>query len=365
MDPTEDIPLEQSWDDTLRSAYDQVIDIDGHLVCPEAARTYPHTVTTLARMKSLPSCWCLKAAGTKLHRLGRLSQENLLQAQQCQQSLYNRGTRLRQFSPGDKMLVLLPSSSSKLLAKWQGSFVITRRVGDVDYEVAWSDRGGATQIYHLNLLKAWREAETAALPTSLHCDDHLTQAQRADVAALQQCFADVFSPLPGRTSLIEHHVETQLGVTVHSRPYRLPEHKRQIDQRELNEMLRMGVIEESHSAWFSPIVLVMKKDGSIRFCVDYHKVNEVSQFDAYPMPRVDELLDRLGTARCFTTLDLAKGYWQIPLSVESKEKQPSPLRTGCTNLSHFGWLFRSPRHLSAPYGLGAAAACCICCRLPG
>ena len=57
-----------------------------------------------------------------------------------------------------------------------------------------------------------------------------------------------------------------------------------------------------------------------RFCVDYRKVNEVSGFDAYLMPRVDELLDRLGTARFFTTLDLTKGYWQIPLSPESKEK---------------------------------------------
>ena len=85
-------------------------------------------------------------------------------------------------------------------------------------------------------------------------------------------------------------------------------------------MLELGVIEESHSAWSSPIVLVGKPDGSIRFCVDYRKVNDVSRFDAYPMPRVDELLDRLGTARFFSTLDLTKGYWQIPLSPESKEK---------------------------------------------
>uniref|UniRef100_A0A3P8QWH1 ribonuclease H n=2 Tax=Astatotilapia calliptera TaxID=8154 RepID=A0A3P8QWH1_ASTCA len=286
----------------------------------------------------------------KLHTLGRLSRENLLQAQQRQQCLYDRGARFRQFSPGDKVLVLLPTSSSKLLAKWQGPFVVTRRVGDVDYEVARSDRGGATQIYHLNLLKLWREVETASLvslvkerdelgpevpnsiiPTSLPCDDHLTQAQRADVVALQQRFADVFSPLPGRTSLIEHHFVTQPGVTVRSRPYRLPEHKRKIVQRELAEMLRMGVIEESHSAWCSPIVLVATKDGSIRFCVDYRRVNEVSRFDAYPMPWVDELLDRLGTARFFTTLDLTKGYWQIPLSAEAREKTAFSTPYGLTD----------------------------------
>uniref|UniRef100_A0A671TSD1 ribonuclease H n=1 Tax=Sparus aurata TaxID=8175 RepID=A0A671TSD1_SPAAU len=275
----------------------------------------------------------------KLHSLGRLSRENLLQAQERQQRLYNRGTKLRQFSPGDKVLVLLPSSSSKLLAKWQGPFAVTRRAGNVDYEVVRSDRGWATQIYHLNLLKAWREVTAVSLGTTVikrdelgpevansnqsapvPVDDHLSPSQRADVALLQRCFADVFSPLPGRTSLIHHHTEISPGVTVRSRPYRLPEHKRKIVRAELQAMLETGVIEESNSDWCCPIVLVRKSDGSIRFCVDYRRVNEVSKFDAYPMPRVDELLDRLGTARFYTTLDLTKGYWQIPLSLESREK---------------------------------------------
>lgn len=82
----------------------------------------------------------------------------------------------------------------------------------------------------------------------------------------------------------------------------------------------MGVIEESNSAWCRPIVLAIKRDGTLRFCVDYRKVNDVSRFDAFLMPRVDELLYQLGTARFFTTLDLTKGYWQIPLSSESREK---------------------------------------------
>ncbi len=80
---------------------------------------------------------------TKLHTLGQLSMENLLQAQDKQSRLYNRGARLRNFTPGDKVLVLLPTSSSKLLAKWQGPFEVTRRVGDLNYEVVsnGSERG--------------------------------------------------------------------------------------------------------------------------------------------------------------------------------------------------------------------------------
>ncbi len=107
--------------------------------------------------------------------------------------------------------------------------------------------------------------------------DHLLPSQLTNVARLQTEFADVFSPLPGRTNLIQHHIETELGVVVRSRPYRLPEHKKKVVQFELEAMLEMGVIEEFHSDWASPIVLVSKTDSSVRFCVDYRKVNAVSK----------------------------------------------------------------------------------------
>lgn len=85
-------------------------------------------------------------------------------------------------------------------------------------------------------------------------------------------------------------------------------------------MLEMGIIEESHSAWSSPIVLIPSPDGTERFCNDFRKVNEILKFDAYPMPRVDELIEQLGPARFVSTLDLTKGYWQVPLTERAKEK---------------------------------------------
>ncbi len=116
-------------------------------------------------------------------------------------------------------------------------------------------------------------------------------------------------------------------------------------------MLELGVIEESHSDWASPIVLVPKTDGSARFCVDYRKVNAVSKFDAYPMPRVDELLDRLGAARFYSTLDLTKGYWQIPLSPLSKEKNSLHHAVRVTPICNATVrLVRGSRHLSASHG---------------
>ena len=73
---------------------------------------------------------------------------------------------------------------------------------------------------------------------------------------------------------------------------------------EIEEMLKHGVIEESHSEWSAPIVLVKKKDGTLRLCMDYHWLNSISVMDAYPMPQIDELIDRLGRAKFISTMDL-------------------------------------------------------------
>ncbi len=147
----------------------------------------------------------------------------------------------------------------------------------------WFEWTGARQIYHLNLLKKWSEVEPVMLATVVSGEedlgpevstkipsltlapggDHLSPSQLTDVARLQKEFADVFSPLPGRTNLIQHHIETEPGIVVRSWPYRLPEHKKKVVQSELEAMLEMGVIEESHSDWASPIVLVPKTDGSV------------------------------------------------------------------------------------------------------
>ncbi len=109
-------------------------------------------------------------------------------------------------------------------------------------------------------------------------------------------------------------------------------------------MKQLGVIEPSSSEWSSPIVLVPKKDGTLRFCLDFRKLNSVSKFDPYPMPRVDELVERLGRAKFLSTLDLCKGYWQVPLDPACKE-----FTAFRTPFGHFQ--FRV-----LPFGLHGAAA---------
>lgn len=89
---------------------------------------------------------------------------------------------------------------------------------------------------------------------------------------------------------------------------------------ELREMQENGIIEPSTSEWSSPIVLVKQKDGMLRMCVDYRRLNSVSQADTYPMPRTDELIDRLGKPKYITTIDLTRGYWQVPVAEASRPK---------------------------------------------
>lgn len=96
-------------------------------------------------------------------------------------------------------------------------------------------------------------------------------------------------------------------------------------------MEKLGIIEPFRSPWSSSIVMVPKQDGTLCFCNDFHKLNDISSFDEYPMPRVNELSDRLSGARYISTLDLAKGYWQVPLATEDKEKTAFSTSSGHWN----------------------------------
>lgn len=101
--------------------------------------------------------------------------------------------------------------------------------------------------------------------------------------------------------------------------YRIPQRLLIRLNEEINQMLAVGIIEPSRSEWCHPVVLVPKKDNSMRFCIDFRYLNANSKFDSYPTPRIDDLVERLGKAKYLTTIDLCKGYWQVPLTKRSRE----------------------------------------------
>ena len=124
----------------------------------------------------------------------------------------------------------------------------------------------------------------------------------------------------GQVTEVCHTIDTGGSAPVQQTPRRIPFSLRSGITSMINEMLGAGVIRESSSPWASPIVLVKKKNGGIRFCVDYRRLNALTRKDVYPMPRIDDILDQLGGKRVFSTLDARTGYWQIKVDEGSREK---------------------------------------------
>ena len=153
--------------------------------------------------------------------------------------------------------------------------------------------------------------------------DHLSDSDEELLYSVFLEYADVFTLHPdevGRTADIKHHIDIGDAAPIHQLPRRIPQARRIEVRKMLEEMMAKDVIQPSHSPWSSPIILVRKKDGSTRFCVDFRKVNSITKKDAYPLPRVDDTLDTLGGSKIFSTLDLASSYWQVEVAEEDRPK---------------------------------------------
>ena len=151
--------------------------------------------------------------------------------------------------------------------------------------------------------------------------EELTVEQGERVQKLIKDNKDLFaSKNPGTTKLISHIIDTGNHKPVHNAPHRASPKERTIISDEVKTMLESKVIQPSRSPWSAPVVLVTKKDGTIRFCIDYRKLNLVTTRDVYQLPRIDESLAALTGNRWFTTLDFTSGYYQIPMHPDSKEK---------------------------------------------
>lgn len=153
--------------------------------------------------------------------------------------------------------------------------------------------------------------------------DDLTPHQRSQLLTLLQRFRrsfDVSQKTLGRASTVEHHINTGSHTPLRQRPYRVSATERQVIQEQVDDMLHRGVIQPSQSPWASPVVLVAKKDGSIRFCVDFRRLNKITLKDVYPLPRIDDALDCLQGAEFFSSLDLRSGYWQVPMAEADRPK---------------------------------------------
>ena len=278
---------------------------------------------------------------------------------------YDKRAKDRNYQIGDNVLVFLPEGKGKLESKWQGPYTIIDKVGDVNYEISMPDRMKSQRLLHANLIKRYYDRQQAQ--DVRHCyrvtgtfhdvcdepnlvsddDDFDTQYLDESIGLTYQqtqTWKDtniseknspskvddlhkvmvkrekVLSDVPGQTNRISHSVVTTTDAPTRNKAYRVPQAMKQKVQDEIDNMLKLGIIEETNSAYASPIVAVTKPNGELRLCTNYKALNKITVTDPYEMPRIDEILDDVAHAKYITTLDLTKGFYQIPLDPEAKAK---------------------------------------------
>ena len=296
----------------------------------------------------------------KLKEANEFARENLKQSQTKMKTWYDKSARNRVFNPGDKVLVFLRIPGNPLQARYPGPCEVESKVSELDYVVKTPGRKKQTQLCHVNMMKEYvdRNESGTVKPisalASVECNDihfvnnvdleivdcvddkvklknsdvlshldkklcHLSSHERMEMGNMIHKFEHLFPDVPHKTTLMCHDVDVGDATPIKQHPYRLNPEKAEHLKNEITYMLENDIIEPSCSEWSSPCVLVPKPDKSYRFCTDFRKVNVVTKTDSYPIPRIDDCIDKIGHAKYVTKFDLLKGYWQVPLTERAIE----------------------------------------------
>ena len=282
-------------------------------------------------------------------------------AQQRYVSRYNLRTRPKSFTVGEQVLILSPdSTSSKVFSKWRGPATVIEVQSPHSYivEIDGSRRhlhADKLRKYHINIAEVTCKqcpSENTTCNNVHHCSiiyeqdtdfgmvktvdpvkspvpdqllpsqkidpaklSHLTEQQQVELLAVLDEFPECFSDSPGYCNLVEHEIHvTKDFKPKRLRAYRVPESIKPEVEKQINDMLKLGIIRPSKSEMASPIVCVLKgKDGrdGVRIAIDYRYVNKYSIGDAFPMPDISDLIQRVGQAKIISTFDAKGAYWQI------------------------------------------------------
>ena len=150
--------------------------------------------------------------------------------------------------------------------------------------------------------------------------DALNTNEWEEMNKLLDKWNNVLRDTPGHTNVLLHNVDTGQAPPIGSMPYQLPEVWKQPVKEEIWELLRLKIINHSTSPWSFPIVPIRKPGWKVRMCVDYRRLNSITNPDPYYMPLVDELLQKVGSSQVLSKLDLAKGFYQVGLTDEARAR---------------------------------------------
>lgn len=290
---------------------------------------------------------------SKIATAVKLAQENLAEKQDRMKSWYDKNAVFRSFSPGEKVLLLIPMTGKPLSAKFSGPYKVKQKLNDLNYIVETPNRMRKERICHINMMKPYYErgspvatvvpepentSDYEALSDSsedlmeVHMNnleyfenldslrpENLEDEKWEDFKAMLSDFPCVFSNVPSVTHLAVHDIDVGNSTPIKQQPYRTHPEKQKLIRAEITKLLESGILEKTNSPWSNPVLAIPKPDGSIRLVADMRKVNQCTVSDSYPIPRVDDLIDKVGCSKFLTKWDLRKGFWQVPLTERAKQ----------------------------------------------
>ncbi len=240
----------------------------------------------------------------------------------------NRGSKSRELEEGSLVLYRVPGMSSKLADSWEGPYKVLAKKDAVNYKIGKVGAETHAKVVHINCLKQYVERRTVNR-LDVVLEEHVTATKvlsgvydgfvQEELDELSE-YGEVFSDRPGGTERVVLKIDTGSHAPIRQVLYSVPLGIRDAVKKELEELEESGIIERSSSPWSSPLVPVRKPDGGVRLCVDYRKLNAITTREPYCMPTLEEMLERVGTGCVLSKVDLAKGFHQVAVDPEHKEK---------------------------------------------
>ncbi|GFY33589.1 retrovirus-related Pol polyprotein from transposon 412 [Trichonephila clavipes] len=279
----------------------------------------------------------------RMKRCQELAILHMENAKQKQKLWYDRRTVKRQFQLGELVLVIAPSRPNKLSVQWVGPGEIVQQLSETNYVVKFPEKD-KTHVYHVNMLKPYHQREEninllcinplkhdeeedipslelenerpgwSKIISDVQLNSKLSQIQRGQLKELLYEYSNLFSNIPGCTDLAEHDIELESERAIVAKPYRMSPRQIEILKSEVNKMLELKIIEPGESDFTSPLILVEAQGKEARPCIDCRRLNKVTRTQFFPLPNIEELLEKVSAAKYISILDLTRGYWQIPLS---------------------------------------------------
>ncbi|GFY06852.1 retrovirus-related Pol polyprotein from transposon 297 [Trichonephila clavipes] len=282
----------------------------------------------------------------RLKRCQEVAINKMEKMQVKRKTWYNKNAVTREFKDGDLVLVLATSRANKLAVQWIGRGTNLNKISETNYLVGIPSRRKTSQIYHINMLTPYykRPEHVNDVIRDSELNKHLHNKQMDRLRELLNKYSKCFSNNPGLTNLVEHEIQVVSDQPIRTKPYRMSHRHNEIVKNEINRMLKLGIIEVGESDYMSPMILVEVAGKEPRPCIDYRKLNGIIRTEYFPLPNIQECVEKVSAAKFITVSELSKGYWQIPLS-----KTAQKYAAFCTSFGTYKPLRMSFGLKNAPY----------------